>query len=38
MDVNKDGMVDLVFFHEKHIHVLYNMVEGKRYDAGSIDD
>ena len=37
-DVNQDGMMDLIFFHGKHIHVLYNKIEAKKYNVGTIDD
>lgn len=34
MDVDRDGMVDMVFYHDKQIYTYYNLHKHVDYDGG----
>lgn len=35
-DLDRDGMLDFVFYHNRAIYVFYNMLTAKRFDTASI--
>ena len=37
VDVNSDGMADMVFYFDKSIFVFYNQKQCKQFDAYSLD-
>lgn len=37
-DVDQDGMIDIVFYHDGAIHVVYNQLKAKDFKTGTIDN
>ena len=38
VDVNLSGMPDIVFYHNEKVYVIYNHLESKTFNEGTIDD